>query len=205
MIGLRPSRVQGRSSRVRAEPSPSPYRASLPACRTTPPSPLDPAANRYKGESPPNAESDEPGGRPGGSLVVSKTHSRIESRRGREDRRPVQRAEPLLTPIDWFRLLQRVGEDGVVDRLVQLAVEEHQVEGGGLEPDAKPEDVIIQCWFHALCRAAASDFAGHGRRQEPRMRTGGHDGASSSRVRSLPTSPPALDVPGRPPYIRSGE
>jgi hypothetical protein len=44
--------------------------------------------------------------------------------------------------VDRLRLLLRFGEDGVVQLLLHLAVQEHQVEGGGLDPCAQVEDVI---------------------------------------------------------------
>ena len=44
--------------------------------------------------------------------------------------------------IDRSGLLLGVGEDGEVDPLVELAVEDHQVKGGGLGSGPEVEDVI---------------------------------------------------------------
>jgi hypothetical protein len=47
-----------------------------------------------------------------------------------EDRWPAQGLEPAEVPVDALGFLLRVGEDRIVELLVELAVDEHQVQGG---------------------------------------------------------------------------
>ena len=58
---------------------------------------------------------------PGAVLVVDEVVAQPACRVG-QDRRSAQRAEPLLVGIDALGLLLCVGEDGVVNRLVEPAV-----------------------------------------------------------------------------------
>jgi hypothetical protein len=48
-------------------------------------------------------------------------------------------------PVDALGFLLGVGEDGEVELLVELAVDEQQVEGGRLDAGTEVEDVIGFC------------------------------------------------------------
>ena len=64
------------------------------------------------------------------------------ARRVGQDRWAAQRSKPSEVSIDRLGLFLGVGEDGVVNPLVELAVEEHEVEGGGLDSGPEVEDLI---------------------------------------------------------------